>query len=62
MSTYLLNNDCILFIKRFYEQCDTKEQLCNNDYRDTIFETVFGETDKGWSVLDAMTDDKYDLL
>ena len=32
MSTYLLSKDCISFIKRFYEQCDTKEQLFHNDY------------------------------
>ena len=40
----------------------TKEQLCNNEYRDTIFEAVFGEADKGWTVLQSMTDDQYETL
>ena len=62
MSTYLLNKDCISFIKRFYEKCDTNEQLCNNEYRDTILEAVFGEADKGWTVLESMTDDQYETL
>jgi hypothetical protein len=62
MSTYLLNEDCITFIKRFYEHSDTKEQLCNNEYRDDILEAVFGEADKGWTILEAMADDEYDLL
>jgi hypothetical protein len=62
MSTFLLNEDCISFIKRFYEECKTKEQLCKNEYRDTILEAVFGEADKGWSVLESMTDDQYETL
>ena len=40
----------------------TKEQLCNNEYRDTILEAVFGEADKGWTVLESMTDDQYKTL
>ncbi len=40
----------------------TKEQLCNNEYRDTILEAVFGEADKRWSVLEAMTNDQYEIL
>ena len=62
MSTYLLNDDCISFIKRFYDQCDTIEQLCNNEYCHTIVDADFGKADEGWSVLDALTDDQYDLL
>ena len=62
MSTYLLNEDCISFITRFYEECDTKEQLCNNEYRVTILEAVFGEADKGWPDLESMTEDQYETL
>ena len=62
MSTYLLNEDCISFIKGFYEECDTKEQLCNNEYQNTVLEAVFVEADKGWSVLESMTDDQYETL
>ena len=40
MSMYLLNKDCISFIKSFYEECDTKEQLYNNEYRDTMLGAV----------------------
>ncbi len=40
----------------------TKEQLCNNVYCDTILEAVFGEADKGWTVLESMTDDQYETL
>ena len=48
LSSYLLNEDCISFIKRFYEQCNVKEQLCNNEHCDTILEAVFKEADKSW--------------
>ena len=37
MSTHLLNNDCIGFIKRFYEQCETK-----NSYVTMITMMQFG--------------------
>ena len=58
VSTYLLNNDCIHFIKRFYEECNMKEQLCNIKNCDSILVAVFGEADWGWSVLDAMKDEQ----
>lgn len=58
MSAYLLNEDCIGAIKWFNEDCDTKEQLYNNEYCDTILETVFGMADKDWNVLESVADDQ----
>lgn len=57
MTVSVYFDDCIRFIEVVFEQCDTKEQFCNNEYRETILEAIFGETDKCWSDLNALTDD-----
>ena len=41
ISAYLVNNACIRFIKRFYEQCKTKEKLCNNAHSKAVLKAVF---------------------
>lgn len=46
MTVSVYFDHCIRFIEVVFEQCDTKEQLCNNEYRETILEAIFSETDK----------------
>ena len=47
LSTYLLNDDCISFIKRFWENCESKDVLNSNEHRDVILKEVFGSADEG---------------
>ena len=56
------HHQLINFIKRFYKQYDTKEQLYNNVYCDTILELIFVETDKGSSALEPITYYQYEIL
>jgi hypothetical protein len=62
MSNYLMNEDCISFIKRFFEDCDTKESLSNNEHRDEILKEVFGSADEGWHALESISDESYEML
>jgi hypothetical protein len=62
LSSYLLNEDCISFIKRFFEDCDTKESLSNNEHRDEILKEVFGSADEGWHAVENISDESYEML
>jgi hypothetical protein len=62
LSSYLLNEDCISFIKRFFEDCDSKESLSNNEHRDEILKEVFGSADEGWHALETISDEAYEML
>ena len=62
LSYYLLNEDCISFIKRFFVDCETKDSLSNNEHRDEILKEVFGSADEGWHVLESISDESYEIL
>jgi hypothetical protein len=62
LSNYILNEDCLTFIKRFFEDCDTKESLSNNEHRDEILKEVFGSADEGWRALESISDENYEML
>ncbi len=62
LRNYLLNEDCISFIKRYWDSCDSKDALSNNEHRDAILKAVFGSVDEGWKVFGDITDDVYDQL
>jgi hypothetical protein len=62
LSTYLLNDDCISFIKRFWENCESKDALNNNEHRDVILKEVFGSADEGWQALENISEEAYELL
>ena len=47
LSTYLLNDDCISFIKRIWKNCESKDALNNNEHRDIILKEVFWSADEG---------------
>ncbi len=62
MSNYLMNEDCISFIKRFFVDCETKDSLSNNEHRDEILKEVFGSADEGWRALESISDESYEML
>ena len=62
LSTYLLNADCVLVMKRVFEGCDTKTELMNNEYRDEILKNVFGDATTGFNIIDEMDDEFYENL
>ena len=57
---YLLDEDCVTMIKRTYEGADTKSELMNNEYLEVILETVLGDKQVGFSILEEMDDQEYD--
>jgi hypothetical protein len=62
VSTYLLNEVCITFIKRYWGDCESKDALYNNEHRNVILKEVVGSVDKGWQVHQDITDDAYEAL
>ena len=62
LSTYLLNADCVIVIKRVFTGCDTKTDLMNNEHRNDILSQVFGDATVGFNVIDGMDDAFYDNL
>lgn len=62
LSHYLLNEECITVMKRIYENCDTKEELLNNDYMESILETIFGDFNIGHDIVSGMFDEVYNEL
>lgn len=62
LSHYLLNEECVTVIKRIYENCDTKKAFLNNEYKDTILETVFGDHEYGNQIIDEIIEELYDEL
>ena len=62
LSNYLLDKDCISFITRYWDNCNSKYALNNNEHRDAILKAVFGSVDEGWKVLKDITDDVYDQV
>ena len=59
---YLMDYDCITIIKRIYEGADTKEELMENQDRDSILSIVFGEANKGFAVLESISEEIYGQL
>ena len=59
---YLMDYDCITVIKRIYEGAETKEELMENPERDNILKIVFGVANKGFEVLEGITDEIYEQL
>ena len=62
LSHYLLNEECITVMKRIYENCDTKEELLNNDYMENILETIFSDFNIGHEIVSGMFDEVYNEL
>lgn len=62
LAHYLLNEDCITVTKRVFEGCDTKEEFMNNEFRDMILETVFGNASNGLAVVEGMPEELFDEL
>jgi hypothetical protein len=50
------------FTKRFWEDCERKNALCNNKHRDEILKEVFGSADEGWQALESISDESYQML
>jgi hypothetical protein len=62
LSHYLLNEECITVIKRIYENCDTKDEFLNNEFKDDILETIFGNVNAGNEVVLEMIDELFNEL
>ena len=62
MSKCLLNEDSLSLIKRYWNRCDSKDALSNNEHRNAILKAVFGSVDEGQKVLKDITDDVQDQL
>ena len=60
LQNFLLDKDCISVIKRIYQDTETKEALMENEYRDAILETVFGDCDVGLKIINALDDKDYE--
>ena len=59
---YILNDDCVVLIKKVYENCETKELFLKNEFKDDILTEVFGDAKIGMDVINCMDDDVYDNL
>jgi len=57
---YLLDRDCITMLKRTFQGADTKEDLNNNEFRDSILEAVFGDCNLGYDIVNALSDEEYE--
>jgi hypothetical protein len=62
LSHYLLNEECVTVMKRIFENCDTKEELFNNDYTELILSTVFGDATVGNEIVSGIFDELYNEL
>lgn len=49
-------------MKRIFENCDTKEDLMNNQYMSFILQTVFGNETVGNDIIGGMFDELYNEL
>jgi hypothetical protein len=57
LNIYLLNEDCISFIKRYWDNCESQMK-----HRDAILAEIFGSADEGWQVLEDVVDNAYPQL
>jgi len=62
LSTYLLNADCALVMKRVFQDCDTKTELMNNEFRNDILSAVFGDANVGFEIIEGFDEEFYDSL
>ena len=62
LAYYLLNEDCVTVMKRTFEGIDCKEDFMNNEFRNEILKTVFGDADAGFQVIEGMPEELYDEL
>ena len=61
LSYYLMNDDCISLMKRFYEGTDIKDDFMENENRDAILTEVFGDKEHGMEVLNEIDDEEWEL-
>ena len=62
LSHYLLNEECVTVMKRIFENCDTKDELLSNNFKDYIMESVFGDVAVGDDIITGMFDELYNEL
>jgi hypothetical protein len=62
LSYYLLNEECVTVMKRIFENCETKDDLLNNDYTEPILSSVFGDAVVGQEIITGMFDELYNEL
>ena len=61
ISHYLLDDDCVSLIKRFYEHTDTKDDFMGYEHRDAVLVEVFGDKEVGMDVIAGVTDEEWEI-
>ena len=61
LSYYLMDDDCVSVIKRFYEHTDTKEDFMEYELRDAVLVEVFGDKEVGMDVIMGVSDEDWEI-